>query len=131
MAPPQLLLVEDDPQLVRALVPALEVCGHSVTVANDGASAINELDRGAWDAMVVDLGLPDMDGRAVLRHLRLTSSIPVVVISARHSPEDLLECGEAGADHFLTKPFAMPELIEHLESALAAKPCGRPNSAHM
>ena len=92
-----LLLVEDDPQIVRALVPALEVCGYRVTGATNGASALTLLAASSWDAVVLDLGLPDIDGREVLRHIRRTRSIPVIVISARHSAPDQIECDEAGA----------------------------------
>lgn len=117
---PRLLLVEDDPQIVRAIVPALQVCGHDVTVAQDGTNAIAQLDCATWDAVIVDLGLPDMDGMAVVRHLRLKSGVPVIVISARHSPQDRQECDRAGANYFLSKPFATPELIGRLAAAFAA-----------
>ena len=115
----QLLLVEDDPRIVRAIVPALEVSGHSVTVAPDGASALAHLDQGPWDALVVDLGLPDMDGKQVLRHLRLNSEIPALVISARHSLQDRGECALVGATGFLSKPFSTPDLVRFLQGALA------------
>lgn len=120
MAAAQLLLVEDDPQIVRALVPALEVCGHAVTVASDGMSALCQLAAGHWDALVVDLGLPDMDGKAIVRRLRETGRTPVIVISARDAMSDEVECRCAGADHFLRKPFATPELIGCVESAIDA-----------
>jgi two-component system, OmpR family, KDP operon response regulator KdpE len=129
MAAPQLLLVEDDPQIVRAIVPALEVCGHTVTVAHNGSSAIAFLNLTPFDALVVDLGLPDMDGRAIIRHLRQTSGAPVIVISARHSAQDILECDLAGANQFLSKPFATPDLVGRLEDALRAGIWGRPSGS--
>ena len=118
MIKPHVLLVEDDPQIVRALRPALEVSGHRVTVAIDGTSALSELLRSTWDAFIVDLGLPDMDGKEVVRLVRKCSSAPVVVISARHGPADRSDSKAAGADHYLSKPFASPELVAWLKSAL-------------
>jgi two-component system KDP operon response regulator KdpE len=118
MSSPRLLLVEDDPQIVRALVPALEVCGYAVTIALEGGHALAQIDAQGWEAAVIDLGLPDMDGSEVVRHLRARGSTPVIVISARHSPEDRLACREAGAAQFLPKPFATPDLIDHLASVL-------------
>jgi two-component system KDP operon response regulator KdpE len=116
----QLLLVEDDPQIVRALVPALQVCGHDVTVASHGRGAIAHLDGRSWDVVVVDLGLPDMDGCSVVRHARAGSSAPVIVISAQDSTSNRAECERAGANAFLGKPFSTPELIRFLAGALVA-----------
>ena len=113
-----LLLVDDDPQIVRAIVPAMEVSGLRVTVASTGGQAIDYLDSGAWDALVVDLGLPDMDGKAVVQHLRRNLSIPVIVISAQHSPVEVEAARGAGADCFLHKPFRTPDLIKCLTTAL-------------
>jgi two-component system KDP operon response regulator KdpE len=124
--PSQLLLVEDDPRIVRALLPALEVSGHNVTVAEDGTTALAHLNKRTWDALVVDLGLPDMDGKQVVQHLRATSDVPVVVISARHSTKDQDECAAVGATGFLMKPFATPDLIGFLKAALVDR---RPNLA--
>jgi len=122
-----LLLIEDDPQIVRALVPALEVCGYQVTGATNGASALTLLAASSWDAVVLDLGLPDIDGREILRHIRRTRSMPVIVISARHSAPDQIECGEAGATAFLGKPFATRDLIHCLAQHCADR--AAPNNA--
>ena len=114
-----LLLVDDDPQMVRAIVPAMEVSGLRVTVASTGQEAIDQLDRGTWDALVVDLGLPDMDGKSVVQHLRRNFSIPVVVISAQHSRLEVEAAHGAGANCFLHKPFRTPDLIKCVTDALA------------
>jgi two-component system KDP operon response regulator KdpE len=122
MAAHQLLLVEDDPQIVRGIVPALQVCGHDVTVASHGRGAIAHLDGRPWDVVVVDLGLPDMDGRAVVRHARAGSAVPVIVISAQDSTHNRAECAQAGASMFLGKPFSTPELIRFLAAVVGAAP---------
>ena len=114
------LLVEDDAQIVRALVPALEVSGLRVTVTSNGQDAIGQLDLRAWDALVVDLGLPDMDGKAIIRHLRGTSGTPVVVISARHSQAEVDAAYNIGANRFFHKPFRTPELIDCVRELVAA-----------
>ena len=115
-----LLLVDDDPQLVRAIVPAMEVSGLRVTVAGTGSEAIKHLDASEWDALVVDLGLPDMDGKSVVQHLRRSLTIPVVVISAQHSRLEVEAARGAGADCFLHKPFRTPDLIRCVTEALAS-----------
>lgn len=106
-----LLLVEDDPQLVRAIAPAFEVSGFQVTVATTGGEAINLVDNGRWDALVVDLGLPDMDGTTVICHLRNRYDTPVIVISAQHSGIEVEAARSAGANCFLHKPFRTPDLL--------------------
>lgn len=106
-----LLLVEDDPQLVRAIAPAFEVSGFEVTVAATGREAITMVDSGRWDALVVDLGLPDMDGTTVISHLRSRYATPVIVISAQHSGTEVEAARTAGANCFLHKPFRTPDLL--------------------
>ena len=109
-----LLLVEDDPQIVRAIAPAFEVSGYAVTVAATGREAIDMLDRRSWDALVVDLGLPDLDGKSVIAHVRGQGNTPVVVISARNSPSEVEAAREAGANCFIHKPFRTPQLLDWL-----------------
>jgi two-component system, OmpR family, KDP operon response regulator KdpE len=107
-----ILLVEDDPKIVRAIVPALEVSGLSVTVTRTARAAMDQVDAGTWDVLVVDLGLPDLNGKSVIRHLRKRRKTPVVVVSAQHSREELHAAHDAGADCFLHKPFRTPDLVE-------------------
>ncbi len=106
-----LLLVEDDPQLVRAIAPAFAVSGFDVTVATTGGEAINLVNAARWDALIVDLGLPDMEGTTVICHLRSRSDTPVIVISAQHSGTEVEAARCAGANCFLHKPFRTPELL--------------------
>jgi two-component system KDP operon response regulator KdpE len=112
------LLIDDDPQIVRAIVPALQVSGLTVKVSVNGQDAINQVDASEWDAVIVDLGLPDMDGKSVIRHLRSKSPAPVVVISAQHSAAEVDAANLAGADCFLHKPFRTPDLILCLSKLL-------------
>ena len=108
---PALLLVEDDPQIVRAIAPAFKVSGLDVTVASTGHEAIDLVDNRRWDALIVDLGLPDMDGTTVISHLRGRFDTPVIVISAQHSGTEVEAARRAGANCFLHKPFRTPELL--------------------
>jgi two-component system KDP operon response regulator KdpE len=106
-----LLLVDDDPGIIRAIVPALEVSGWRVMVTETGQDAIDQVDLAEWDALIIDLGLPDMNGKTVIRHLRERFVTPVVVISAQHSAAEVDAAHDAGANGFLHKPFRMNDLI--------------------
>lgn len=114
-----LLLVEDDPQIVRAISPAFQVNGYGVTVAATGGEAIEMLDSHRWDALIVDLGLPDMDGKAVIAHLRRMANTPIVVISARNSRSEVEAARNAGANCFLHKPFRTPQLLEWVNERIS------------
>jgi two-component system KDP operon response regulator KdpE len=115
-----LLLVEDDPQIVRAIAPAFEVSGYSVTVAGTGREAMDMVDRHLWDALIVDLGLPDLDGKSVIAHVRAQGNTPVVVISARNSPSEVEAARDAGANCFMHKPFRTPQLLDWVSRNVAA-----------
>ena len=119
-----LLLVEDDPQIVRALAPAFEVSGYALTVAVTGREAIDMVDRHSWDALIVDLGLPDLDGKSVIAHVRGQGNTPVVVISARNSRSEVEAARDAGANCFIHKPFRTPQLLDWVSQNLS-----RPGSA--
>jgi two-component system KDP operon response regulator KdpE len=112
------LLVDDDPHITRAIAPALEVCGFEVTIVSTGLDAMAQVDAASWDALVVDLGLPDMDGKSVISHLREKFTTPVVVISAQHSRAEMNAAHAAGANCFLSKPFRSPELVRCIEELL-------------
>ncbi|MCW3797622.1 response regulator [Sphingomonas sp. BN140010] len=113
-----ILLVDDDTQIVRAIVPALQVSGLTVKVTTNGQDAINQVDASEWDALIVDLGLPDMDGKSVIRHLRTKFTTPVVVISAQHSAAEVDAAKLVGASCFLHKPFRTPDLVQCLSRLL-------------
>ncbi len=121
------LVVDDDPHLLKALRITLAGHGYRVTVAADGGSALAAAARDAPDLVVLDLGLPDMDGAAVLRDLRRWSTVPVLVLSARHGSADKVAALDAGADDYITKPFGLDELLARLRALLRRVP--QPDSA--
>ena len=111
------LLVDDDPGLARALRINLTARGHEVHLAGDGASALVLAARHRPDVVVLDLGLPDMDGLEVLRGLRGWSDVPVVVLSARDDEQEKVRALDAGADDYVSKPFGLDELLARLRAA--------------
>ncbi|MEU8793427.1 response regulator [Streptomyces sp. NPDC048643] len=114
----RLLVVEDDPQLVRALVITLQARGYGVDAAPDGTTALRIAAARRPDAVLLDLGLPDMDGTDVLRALRGWTGAPVLVISARRASGEKVAALDAGADDYITKPFSMDELLARLRAAV-------------
>lgn len=110
----RILLVDDDPLLVQALKPALEQGGHHVTAAPDGRSAIRMALERTPDLMLLDLRLPDMDGVDVVRRLRSSVSVPVLILSAVTDERRKAQALDAGADDFLNKPFGMQELAARI-----------------
>ena len=105
---------------MRAIAPAFEVSGYAVTVAVTGREAIEMLDRHCWDALIVDLGLPDLDGKAVIAHLRGQASTPIVVISARNSRSEVEAARDAGANCFMHKPFRTPQLLDWVSQNISS-----------
>jgi two-component system KDP operon response regulator KdpE len=114
----RILVVEDDRSLVRALARNLKVRGYSVDVATDGATAIRHAADRRPDLVIVDLGLPEVDGLEVIRSLRGWADMPIVVLSARGSENDKIEALDAGADDYVAKPFGMGELLARVRAAL-------------
>ena len=117
-----ILLVDDDPALLRTLRINLRARGYQVLVARDGRTALQASVEEEPDLVVLDLGLPDIDGVTVLRRLRRDSSVPVVVLSARHSSDDKVEALDLGADDYVTKPFGVEELMARIRAALRHSP---------
>ena len=112
------LVVDDDPHLLRILKLALETNGYTVTTAVDGRSALLAATQNPLALVILDLGLPDVDGTTVIKELRDWSRIPILVLSARHTLEDKVEALDAGADDYLTKPFGPDELLARLRALL-------------
>jgi two-component system response regulator QseB len=114
-----LLIVEDDELLLDALSAQLAQAGHVIETASDGEAALDQLRRRAFDGMVLDLGLPKIDGLAVLQQLRRTlPALPVLILTARDGIEDRVAGLNAGADDYLTKPFNRDELLARLQAML-------------
>jgi len=113
-----ILLVDDEPGIVTALRPALRAVGHEVTVARDGNTAIASMTLANPDVVLLDLGLPDMDGKEVIRSIREHASTPIIVISARHQEGEKIAALDEGADDYVDKPFVLGELLARVRSAL-------------
>jgi two-component system, OmpR family, KDP operon response regulator KdpE len=124
----RVLVVEDEPALLRALRINLRVRGYEVTTARTGAQALAEAGRRPPGAVILDLGLPDVDGIDVIHRLRGWSRAPVIVLSGRTSSGDKISALDAGADDYVTKPFSMEELLARLRAALR-RDDGTPPSA--
>ncbi|ROO91217.1 winged helix family two component transcriptional regulator [Actinocorallia herbida] len=112
----RVLVVDDEPQLLRALRVNLRARGYEVETAADGTGALRAVAAMAPDLVVLDLGLPGLDGMEVLRSLRGWSAVPVIVLSGRAEGRDKVRALEAGADDYVTKPFGMAELIARIRA---------------
>ncbi|KUN78857.1 two-component system response regulator [Streptomyces bungoensis] len=121
----RVLVVDDEPQIVRALVINLKARHYEVDSAPDGRTALELAASRHPDVVVLDLGLPDMDGVDVIRGLRGWTRVPILVLSARHSSDEKVQALDAGADDYVTKPFGMDELLARLRAAVRrAEPAG-------
>jgi two-component system KDP operon response regulator KdpE len=115
---PLILLVEDDPQIRRFLRATLPAHGYRLQEAASGAQGLTQAATRAPEAVLLDLGLPDLDGLDFIRRFREWSAIPIIVLSARGLERDKVEALDAGADDYLTKPFGVEELLARLRVAL-------------
>ncbi|GGW87153.1 MULTISPECIES: response regulator [Streptomyces] len=114
----RVLVVEDDPQLVRALVINLQARRYGVDAAPDGTTALRLAAARQPDVVLLDLGLPDMDGVDVIKGLRGWTRVPILVLSARQGSDEKVAALDAGADDYITKPFSMNELLARLRAAV-------------
>ena len=114
----RVLVVDDDLQILRALRINLAAHGYHVLLAPDGAAALRAAADGHPDVVVLDLGLPDMDGVEVIEGLRGWSTVPIIVLSARTGAPETIRALDAGADDYVTKPFGMAELLARLRAAV-------------
>ena len=112
------LVVDDEPQIARALRINLGARGYDVVTAADGAAALRAASEVHPDVVVLDLGLPDMDGTDVITGIRGWSSMPILVLSARVDSTDKVTALDAGADDYVTKPFGMDEFLARLRAAV-------------
>lgn len=113
----RVLVVDDEPQIRRALSINLRARKYDVATAEDGASALDVAARHPPDVVLLDLGLPDMDGMDVIAGLRGWTSVPIIVLSGRADSTDKIEALDAGADDYVTKPFSMGELLARLRAS--------------
>lgn len=120
----RILVIDDEPQIRRFLAISLRAQGYEVAEASDGRSGLEALATRGADVVVLDMGLPDLDGLEVLRDLRAWSTVPVVVLSVRSGEDQKVAALDAGANDYVTKPFGVQELSARLRALLRAKPGG-------
>lgn len=129
MAPgPRVLVIDDEPAICRLLAVALVAHGYQVRDARTGGDGLSLAATWRPDLVVLDLGLPDVEGHEVIRRLREWSAVPVIVLSVRHQEDEKVKALDAGADDYITKPFGMGELLARIRSALrrASPSAGEP-----
>ncbi|MBB1256264.1 response regulator [Streptomyces alkaliterrae] len=114
----RVLVVDDEPQIVRALAINLRAREYDVDTAGDGATALKLAADRRPDVIILDLGLPDMDGVEVIRRARDWTRVPILVLSARQTSDEKVKALDAGADDYVTKPFGMDELLARLRAAV-------------
>ena len=113
----KVLVVDDEPALVRALRVNLTAHDYDVTIAYDGRSALTRMAQEHPDVVILDLGLPDIDGNEVIDGIRGWSAVPIIVLSARDQEREKVSALDAGADDYVTKPFGMDELLARVRAA--------------
>lgn len=125
-APLRLLVIEDEAPIRRFLRIVLEGAGHVMDEAARGREGIERAATGAPSAVVLDLGLPDMDGKAVIAAIREWSDVPIVVVSVRSAEAEIVAALDAGADDYVTKPFAPAELLARLRALVRRRSVSEP-----
>jgi two-component system, OmpR family, KDP operon response regulator KdpE len=118
----RLLLIDDEAPFVKAMGVSLRAMGYQVDAAATGAAGLAKAATTTPDVIVLDLGLPDMDGLEVLSGLRAWTSVPVIVLSARDLDDAKVAALDSGADDYVTKPFSMNELLARIRAALRHRP---------
>lgn len=117
----RLLLVDDEPQIIRALTPALVAAGFTVDSAASGEAALGKMAAEPCDAVILDLGLPDMDGKEVISRLREWSEAPIIVLSARDLENEKIAALDLGADDYVNKPVGVGELLARVRASLRGR----------
>ncbi len=125
----RILVVDDEPQIHRFLAPALAAAGYTPLRADTAAEALQQSAVQAPDLVLLDLGLPDMDGQEALRRLRAFSPVPVIILSARDREAEKIAALDNGADDYVEKPFALGELLARIRTALRRAGAAEPAAA--
>ncbi len=118
MSRERVLVVDDEPQIQRFLRPSLEAAGYDVVDAANGAEALKAAATAAPALIILDLGLPDMDGKEVIARLRAWSDVPIIILSARDQETEKIAALDLGADDYVEKPFGIGELTARMRTAL-------------
>jgi two-component system KDP operon response regulator KdpE len=117
----RLLMVDDEPQILRALTPALVAAGFTVSTADNGEAALSTLAGEPSEVVILDLGLPDMDGKEVIQRIREWSDCPIIVLSARDLESEKIAALDLGADDFVNKPVGVGELLARIRAVLRGR----------
>ena len=123
-----ILVVDDEPQIRRALRTSLEAHGYQVTTVGTGEEGVLGVAEVSPDLVLLDLGLPDIDGTEVVRRVRTFSEVPLIILSVRDGQRDKVAALDAGADDYVTKPFAMEELLARARATLRRRMPEEPSS---
>lgn len=116
--PAQILIVDDEPGIIRPLQAALEAAGFKTAATTEGRRALEIVENETPDLMVLDIIMPEMDGFEVCRRIRQWSDMPIIMLSARQSEADKVECLNLGSDDYITKPFGTKELVARVHAVL-------------
>lgn len=122
----RILVVDDEPQIIRFLKPALGAAGYDVVTAASAAEAIRLSATQSPDAILLDLGLPDKDGKEVIREVRAFSQVPIIVLSARDREIEKVNALDLGADDYVNKPFGIGELLARIRAVTRSRNQGKP-----
>ncbi len=123
------MIIEDDPRIREAVARTLDELGHAVRSASAGMVGLQQIVDDPPDVVILDLGLPDIDGREVLRMLRAVSSVPVIVATARDDESDIVSSLDAGADDYVVKPYSATQLDARIRAVLRRGSAAQPSSA--
>jgi len=118
MSATRILIVDDEPKIIRFLTTSLDLAGYETTPVTTGQEALDQFSSSDLDLIILDLGLPDLDGLDVLRDIRSRSTVPVIILTARDDERDKVRGLELGADDYLTKPFGTQELKARIEAVM-------------
>jgi two-component system KDP operon response regulator KdpE len=118
----RILVVDDEPQITRVLRPSLSSQGYDIRVANDGETALEIMKDWTPDLVITDLSMPNMDGLELCRRLRVSTQIPIIVLSVRGEEKTKVQALDAGADDYVTKPFGIEELLARVRANLRRVP---------
>lgn len=122
----RILVVDDEPQIIRFLKPALGAAGYEVVTSATAAEAIRLSATQSPDAVLLDLGLPDRDGKEVIREVRAFSQVPIIVLSARDRETEKISALDLGADDYVNKPFGIGELLARIRAVTRSRNQGKP-----
>jgi two-component system KDP operon response regulator KdpE len=128
---PHVLVIDDEPQIHRFLAPALAAAGYDASRADTAGAGMKAIAQRAPDAVILDLGLPDMDGKTALREIREFFKGPVLILSARDRESEKIEALDLGADDYVEKPFGVGELLARLRVALRRGPAGEAQAGNV